>query len=32
VAIVGTEERERGELVWRNLHTREEQRRRIEEF
>jgi len=32
VAIVGPEERERGELVWRNLHTREEQRRRIEEF
>lgn len=32
VAIVGTEERERGELVWRNLHTREEQHRRLDEL
>lgn len=30
VAIVGAQERERHELVWRNLHTREEQRLRLE--
>jgi len=32
VAIVGTEEREQGEIVWRNLHTHEEQRRRLDEL
>lgn len=32
VAIVGSEERERGEVVWRNLHTREEQRLKMDEL